>query len=122
MSYEFYLVLHLLAVFVVVGCLSAMSVHMMAGGTRDYGPRKLVSMVHGIGLLVALVAGFGLLGKGGHMANGFPGWAVGKLVIWLVLGGLPALIYRKQNLAKPLWLSIFVFAGLAAYLAAFKPF
>ena len=98
-----------------------MCLHVISGGTRDYAGRKWSAMFHGIGLLVTLVAGFGLLAKLGYMAA-LPGWAVAKLVIWLILGGLPALIYRKPKLAKLFWVLILAFAGTAAWLATTKPF
>jgi hypothetical protein len=78
-------------------------------------------MVHGIGLLIALVAGFGMLAKLGLMSS-FPGWAAGKLVIWFALGALPAPIYRmgkKSMMFAPITVLI---AALAAYFAIYKPF
>ncbi|MES2856022.1 MAG: hypothetical protein V4692_09165, partial [Bdellovibrionota bacterium] len=71
MPYEFYLVLHIIGVLLVVGTLSSMSVHVINGGDRNYGAKKMISAVHGIGLLVILVAGFGLLARLG-LISGFP--------------------------------------------------
>lgn len=123
MSYQFYLVVHLIAVFMIVVSLGSIAVHMLNGGTREnFKPRKAMAMIHGIGLLVALIAGFGLLAKLGAMRSGLPGWAIAKLVIWLVAGGFPVFIYRKPKIAALNLLMVFVLAGAAAYLAAFKPF
>ncbi|HVK60266.1 MAG TPA: hypothetical protein VM432_01900 [Bdellovibrionales bacterium] len=105
----------------IVGSLSAMSVHVMGGGNRNYPARKLVGAVHGAGLLFVLVAGFGLLARLG-LVQGMPTWVIVKLVIWLILGGIPALIYRKAKFAKLFWLCTFLFAGAAAYLGVYKPF
>ena len=121
MSYPFYLVLHLVGVFLIVVSLGGITLHMMNGGTREFAMRKWVGATHGLGLLIALIAGFGLLAKLGIGHDGLPVWVIGKLVIWLILGGMPAFIYRKSNLAKLNWVLIFVLAGFAAYLAAFKP-
>jgi uncharacterized membrane protein SirB2 len=121
MSYEFYKVLHLIGVFITIASLAGMSLHMASGGTREYSNRKFAGMFHGIGLTITLIAGFGLLARLG-MHNGIPGWAIAKLVVWVILGGMPALIYRKPNLAKQFWAFILLFASLNAYLAIYKPF
>jgi hypothetical protein len=121
MPVEFYRTLHLIGIFTVILSLGGMCLHVISGGTRNYGGRKLAAMTHGIGLLVVLVAGFGLLAKLGYM-RAIPGWAIAKVVIWLILGVMPALIYRKPNLAKTFWVLILVFGALNAYLAIYKPF
>lgn len=54
--------------------------------------------------------------------SALPGWAIAKLIVWLILGGLPALIYRKPQMAKLFWLLILAFGALNAWLAIFKPF
>jgi hypothetical protein len=119
--YELYKVLHIIGILLVVASLSAMCVHMMNGGTKAYANKRFIAMAHGLGLLLTLVAGFGLLARLG-LVHGLPLWAICKLGIWLILGGLPALIYRKPALAKAFWFSIFLFAGTAATLAIYKPF
>ena len=121
MSYEFYKFLHLVGIVMTIAALSGMSLHVASGGTRDYAGRKMAAMFHGIGLVITLVAGFGLLARLGLM-GGMPGWAIAKLVVWFILGGLPALIYRKPKLAKMFWSLIILFAALNAYLAIYKPF
>ena len=118
MPYQFYLVLHFLGIFLILLPLGGMCFHMAAGGTRAWPLRKFAAMLHGIGLLIVLIAGFGLLAK---LHLGFPVWAMGKLAIWLVLGGIPALIYRKGQMAKTWLFLILVLAVLAGGLAAYKP-
>ncbi len=121
MPYEFYKVLHLVGVFTVILSLGGMCLHVASGGTREYTGRKLAAATHGIGLLITLVAGFGLLAKLGIL-HSLPGWAITKGLVWLILGGLPAFIYRKPSLAKVFWILILVFGALNAYLAIYKPF
>ncbi len=122
MSIEFYKTLHLFGIFTVIMSLGGMCLHVASGGTREYAGRKLAAMTHGIGLLLVLVAGFGLLAKEGIMQQGMPGWVIGKLCVWLILGAMPALIYRQAKLAKLFWILILAFATFAAYLVMFKPF
>jgi hypothetical protein len=117
---EFYIVVHMLGVFMVMSALGGITLHSINGGTRDYIHRKWIAMVHGIGLLIALIGGFGLLAKLG-MESGLPVWAIVKLLIWVTLGGLPALIYRHPKRGK-LWLFVFLaFAVAACALGSFKP-
>jgi hypothetical protein len=111
----------LVGIFFVLLSLGGIALHVVNGGTREFKNRKFIASMHGIGLLVSFVAGFGLLAKLGFMRD-LPTWSIMKMVIWLVLGGLPAVIYRKPTLAKPIWLTTLVLAGFAAYLAVYKPF
>jgi hypothetical protein len=123
MSIEFYKVLHLIGIFTVLLSLGGMCLHVISGGTRDYTGRKWAGLWHGVGLLLILIAGFGLLAKEGLMQGGqLPGWVVGKLVIWLILGGIPVLIYRQPKFAKLFWFLILAFGGVAVWLVLYKPF
>jgi hypothetical protein len=47
---------------------------------------------------------------------------MGKIVIWLVLGVLIAVVGRAPAMAKPLWWVTIALAAIAAYLALNKPF
>ena len=111
MSLAFYKWLHLSGIGLVLMSLAA-----MAWRTES---RKLPSIAHGIGLLVAFVAGFGLLARGGY---GWPAWVYVKLVLWLALGGVSVLFKRKPELATPLWVAVFVVFVVAGYLGIYKPF
>lgn len=119
--YEAYKVVHLLGIFMIVVTLGGMTLHMANGGTRDFALRKRIGMVHGIGMFLALLGGFGLLARLG-LVSGMPGWAIAKLVVWILLGGLPALIYRKPALAKLFMPTVVVLAALACGIAIYKPF
>lgn len=75
--------------------------------------RKLGSITSGVGLLLILIAGFGMISKLGHSFSA--PWLIVKMIIWLALGGVIVLINRKPALAKALWWSIL---GLGATAAA----
>lgn len=111
MSYESYKVLHFAAIFVF---LSSASVLLMA---RPAG--KLWKIVTGIASLVILVAGFGLLHKGGY---GFPVWVQIKLMIWLLITGMGHIVAKRfpSQSANAYWATM-ALAILAATLAVFKP-
>ena len=118
MSYEIYKIIHLLGLTMVVLSLGGIIVHAINGGTKSTNAfRKGAVITHGVGLLLLLVAGFGMLARLG--IHSFPGWVVGKLVIWLTLGAFVGLAY-KQKLARKLWFIIPVLVVLAATLAIFK--
>lgn len=120
MSYEFYRILHLIGIFGLMLSLGGMAVHIMNGGNRaSFTARKFLGALHGVSLFIVIVAGFGLIAR---LGVGFPGWVIAKLVIWLILGGLPAMIYKKPNLSKILFFLVWVLGGCAAVLAIAKPF
>ncbi len=104
--------------------LGGAALHAMSGSTRTADPgRKWVAITHGIGLLIVLVAGFGLLARLGISHGGdWPIWVWMKLGIWLVLGAMTALIGRNPRHARFFWVGIPILAALAAYLGINKPF
>ncbi len=120
MSYEFYKVLHLIGVFMILTSVSALTLHVIGGGTKLNTPfRKGLMAIHGTGILITLVAGFGLLARLGLM--NMPGWVIVKLLIWLYFAVATIFLYRMPKHAKGFWFKIIVLAGLAAYFAVFKP-
>lgn len=125
MSYPAYKILHLLGVFLVFAALGGMTLFQMEVGRSAelWGgkARKLAGMTHGIALLLVLVTGFGALAKLNPAGGGIPTWVWGKLVIWLVLGGIVVLIRKAPRWAPFLWWGIPALGAVAAYLAIVKP-
>lgn len=120
MSYQFYKVLHLTGIVMTFLALGGAAMHGMNGGGENKS-RKFASAMHGIGLTLALVGGFGLLAK---LQLKFPwgGWALTKLGIWLVLGGMISVFLRKPAASKPAWFVLVLLFITAASLAVYKPF
>jgi hypothetical protein len=113
--------LHLIGVFMILVALGGLILQQINAGVRGQAWRKPVAITHGIGMVLVLVGGFGMLARLGiHWP--WPGWVVGKIIIWLVFGVLIALIGRAPALAKPLWWVTIALAAIAAYLALNKPF
>ena len=121
MPFELYKVAHLFGLFLVFSSTGALALHVAQGGTRADLQRGLVFGTHGIGLLIVLISGFGMLGKLGLMAA-FPGWAVGKLVLWLIVGGIVAVPLRAPASARPLWFVLPTLGAIGGWLALSKPF
>lgn len=71
------------------------------------------AMIHGVGLLLLLVSGFGLQAK---LKLGFPGWFIAKLAILIVLGAMIAVIKRKLMPTPIVYLLVIVLGSAAAYL------
>jgi hypothetical protein len=71
------------------------------------------AMIHGIGLLILLVSGFGLQAK---LKTGLPGWLIAKLAILIVLGGMIVVIKRKLIPTPAIYLLVIVLGSVAAYL------
>ena len=75
--------------------LGGLATHAANGGQRtDNKVRGVLGAMHGIGLLISLVAGFGLMAR---LGVSFPGWAVAKIVIWLGLGAALAVPNRRPR-------------------------
>lgn len=121
-SYSIYKIVHLLGVMMVFLSLGGVIMHAINGGGREHSWRKPVAITHGIGLLLALVGGFGLLARLGVMHGTLPGWIIAKLGIWLVFAILVGVVIRKKSWAKPIWIIALLLGGAAAYLAGSKPF
>ena len=122
-SHAFYNVVHIIGIVLAMSALGGMAVHALNGGTRQTNrARALLGAVHGVGVLLILVGGFGMLARLGfrHGAS-FPGWIWVKLAVWVTVTALPALAYRRPALARPVFLALPVLGGLAAYMAIYKP-
>lgn len=115
-SYVTYRLIHLFGIFLILLGLGAL----MSGPREDSGVRRLAVLSHGFGLLIILVAGFGLIARLG-LDWPWPLWIYLKILIWLLFGGLLVFIRRAPGRATLLWWITLVLAGLAAWLALFKP-
>jgi hypothetical protein len=120
LSLAAYKVLHIFGVVLMFTALGAM-VYRALSGDADEGGRKLAGISHGVALILILITGFGALAKLGFGSSGFPIWLIGKLVLWLLFGGIIVLIRKKPEWAKLLWWLLPILGGLAAYLALYKP-
>jgi hypothetical protein len=122
-SHSFYNVVHIVGIVLVMSALGALALHAAAGGTRPTNPaRGLLASMHGIGILLILVGGFGMLARLGFMHGGsFPGWLWVKIAVWITLAAATLLPYRRPALGRPLLLALPLLGGLAAYMAIYKP-
>jgi hypothetical protein len=120
LSYQVYKLVHLLGVLMLFLSFGGLIRHSI-NGERNHPWRKLSMITHGVGILLALVGGFGLLARLGIIWP-WPGWVITKMVIWVVLAALPALVVRNPSWANAFWWMTLVLGASAAYLAGSKPF
>ena len=121
-SYSVYKIMHLAGVMMIFLSLGGVITNSVNGGALKKNWRKPVSITNGLGLLLSLVGGFVLLARIGVIHGSLPGWAIAKLVIWLLFGAMICLVNRLPGIAKPLWALTLVLGAAAAYLAGNKPF
>lgn len=120
MSYTAYKVVHILGVLMIFIALGGTVVHAANRHSKEENAvRKMVGIMNGLGLVIVLVAGFGLIAS---LGLGFPGWVIAKLVLWLLFGGVAAIPYRKPEWNAAVFWALPLLGGLAAYLAIYKPF
>ncbi|MCC6138169.1 MAG: hypothetical protein IT287_06025 [Bdellovibrionaceae bacterium] len=121
MSYQFYLFLHLVSLFITFLILGGVITHVLSGGTKqNFELRKSFAMIHGITVLIAFVSGFGLMAKAQY-SFGTSTWLYGKILCWLLVGAFPAIVYKKL---LPRWgdLALLIVVATAAItLVVFKP-
>jgi len=117
-SYLTYKILHLVAILFLFTSLGSLAVLGRSGDPRS---RTLASIVHGVSIVVILVAGFGLLARLGHFGD-IPGWAYAKIVLWLLLAVAAWPLRRRPEWGTALWLVLPALGGIAAWLAVVKPF
>ena len=94
----------------------------LAATGKDKKPAGLFLALHGIGLLVMLVAGVGVVHKDDAIDWG--NWLYAKIGCWVVLAALPVLV-RKGIVPRMLGLLLAIALGAAAAwlaLAVEKPF
>ena len=116
----FYKNIHLFGMFLAMTSLGGIAIHAANGGTKaSSSTRMLTASVFGVGMLLVLAGGFGQAARLGILANGFPGWMLAKMGIWVIVTILAILPYRIPALAKPIYLLVPVLGGCAAYLAIY---
>jgi len=113
MSYEVYKLIHLLGLGAV-----AFSFGAFAMRSEDPSKKKLPSVVHGVGLFLALLGGFGMAAKMKLAVASTP-WLIFKVAVWLGLGGFIAINKRKPELAPKAQVALVLLAMVAAYLGIF---
>ncbi len=119
MPFDFYKVLHVMGLMMLFSSLGAAIIFYASGSVvKTY--KLLISVFHGLGLVLLLVSGFGMLARmGGGMI--MPAWVHPKLLVWVLMGGALFAIKKKANWSTVWWLSILSLGLVAASFAVNKP-
>ncbi len=79
-----------------------------------------VNSTYGLGLVIALVGGFGLLARIGVQHGQMPVWAMFKIGIWGVFLALLFLLQRRPSWTRYVWHLAILLGATAAYIAVNK--
>lgn len=120
MSYEFYKVLHVIGLILTLSGLVGLIASYFVSPTELPKKNRLPWIVmHGLGLVIILVSGFGLAARLNYFGN-LPGWVHTKIAIWLVVGLLVIGIRKVRNQSL-IWLALtVVLFSTAAFFAVNK--
>ncbi len=119
MSLATYSLIHILGLAAVLVALGGMLALVASGHkTAESSQKSTLMALHGVGMILMIVAGFGMLARLG--IHGIPSWVWMKLVIWIILGIIPFWIRRSPGVAKPLLWVLPLLPFAAAYLASYK--
>ncbi|MEE2636967.1 MAG: hypothetical protein VYE68_07010 [Acidobacteriota bacterium] len=113
MSYQIFLLIHLVSVILLAGVTFA------AFAAPEPENRRPTLMVSGVLSLLVFISGFGVMGM---MGLGFPGWAMAKVVCWLALSGLTGMAFRMTAHIPMLRVAAVAVIVLAVVMVTYKPF
>ena len=118
LSYTFYKALHIIGIFIALPSIAPLLFHAGQGGEKkENNWRKLLLVGHGIGLFLIILGGFGMLARLG--IHSIPYWIAIKLAIWLFLGAVVTIAYRKRAAAQNLWMAVITVAIIASFIGQF---
>lgn len=123
MPYQVYKVLHVASVLLLFASLGGLAIHAASDHNneeKEKSLRILLTISHGIALVIILVAGFGLLARIG-IKGSWPTWVYLKIVLWVLLGASVAAYKRMPAMAKMLFFLMPLLGALAAGVAIYKP-
>lgn len=120
-TYPAYSLLHLVGAFLLFFGFGVSLMQSRLDEAGQQAARRWAGILHGLGLAVLLVAGFGLLARLGiHWP--WPGWVWGKVIVWLALGGVIVAYKRSLGPVYARIIAVLALGALAAWLAVYKPF
>jgi hypothetical protein len=117
MPYEFYKILHFTGLIITFTSLAGYIFYLLGNKTGD--KKKFFSILHGVGLIILLVSGFGLAARLGYMQQ-LPMWIYVKLAIWFLVGAALTVIKKQVLSPMGLYVMIVVLGVLAAVTAVTK--
>ncbi len=122
MSIAVYRVVHMIGLILLFQSLGATLYYVRNGGSVSENPsRKMLSIMHGTGLVLLLLGGFGMLAKLDLMSS-LPAWVWVKIVVWLAMGASLTMVKKNPESARIWWILTIVLGAIAATMGSLKPF
>lgn len=116
MTLELYKVLHVVGL-----ALTALGLGAIFGAGKDGGGRRPGLVLHGLGIAVLAIAGFGMMARLSiSEPSKWPAWVIAKMAVWVVLALCP-LVMRFGLPKFSGWVLAAGLPALAAWLALTKP-
>ena len=123
--YTVYKTVHVFGVFLILIGLAGLATHAANGGRkRENAVYGLLAGLHGLGLLLAIVCGFGMWAVV-MRTPGSPSaaWLVTKLIVWALLAVAAVVPYRWPRYAQAvLAVGLPLLGAFVAVIAVLKPF
>ena len=113
MNHQLFILIHVTSVIL----LSGVTFAAFAAPSQDN--RRPALMMSGVLSLLVFLTGFGAMGM---MGLGFPGWAMVKVVCWLVLSGLTGMAFRMTGQIPMLRAVAAVVILIGVAMVIYKPF
>jgi len=116
-----YKFIHFIGIVGLLMSLGSIAAHRMQHDTGRHPNYRIFAITHGMSMFFLLLGGFGMLARLSiHFP--WPGWIMVKFGVWIVFGGLIALLKRNSGRSKSLWALTIALGILATYMGIFKPF
>lgn len=123
-SHQLYNLIHIVGLVMLMLGLGGLA--LTAGFPRDRRSiwnGRSAKLFHAFGAFLILLGGFGMMARLGILqGSSWPTWITVKVVVWGALTLAAFLPYRLPKAALPLLLLVPLLAGVAAYMAIYKPF
>ncbi len=119
---DVYEIVHLIGIAMLFVSIGGVAIHAANGGTQaNTSTRRFVALLFGTGSFLILLGGFGMMARLGMVYSIPPNWLIVKMTIWALLSGIVLVPYRRPQLAKPMALLLPLLAGVAVWMAVYKP-
>ncbi len=120
MSPQFYNWLHFVGILLLFSSLGAQALYAAGGGKKaEWTFRRPMAILHGIGMALVLIAGFGLMAKMGYSFGTQP-WLWVKITVWLILGLFQTIIWKLGRNNLLMFFLLVVLGSLAVYSVVFR--
>jgi hypothetical protein len=120
---DLYEIIHVIGIAMLFVAIGGVAIHAANGGSKaNSSTRGFVTGLFGGGAFLILLGGFGMMARLGLVRGIPPHWLIVKICIWLLLSAIVLVPYRKPALAKPFAMLLPLLAGVAVWMAVYKPF